>query len=398
MNNIFQPPDDEFWHRMFVFPAKINGINDQNLVQKTIVKFPATQLKKIFELMTGRDITADKEDLAFIIATQPDFFDLARSLYILEQFLTLVTLSTLEKIAEKENLEIPKSKSGAALEVFIHNYELLAVARLLSLSNRRSKRTHYILEGLDSEFSFQNYLGLLTEQIEDDISSPEKRARFDDPIIEENNILLSVKYEKSERKVEEFDNWHYDKPASWVILELDPSNEILSLKGEKNVFASSVVKTVSRVLTGRIEPPEEMEDPDISSFNINIDENITDILETQEEFQSEEFHISTKKWRSVAYADTPLAGNPTLIIKGEHISEAVNELKDIHNLDFTQSDPSEFTIEITYNYNGMEKSVFLTKKFDTDIKFKFERSISQQEEYIIRKNLTEIFKLAIKPT
>ncbi|MFX0174381.1 MAG: hypothetical protein ACFE9L_21090 [Candidatus Hodarchaeota archaeon] len=393
----FQLPSDDFWHKMLIFPEKIRGSDNPTLVQETIIKFPINQLRKFFNLVTGKDIKADREDLAFIIASQQEFSDLARCLYILEQTLSLVTAPILEKIAEKEKISIPKSKRGAAIEIFTHKKELLAVARILSLSSRRFKRTHYRLESIEPDFNIHDYVESLSKEIEEEVSFPEKRAKLDEPIVEENNILLSIKFEKTKRKVEEFDSWHYDKPAGWVILELNPQNNVLSLKGEKNVFAHTVVNVTSKVITGKDAPLEEIITPEIPSIDPDIDESINHIIETQETFNEDDFKITGKKWKRVIYEDTPLAGNPTVIIEGEGISEAINELKVNHNLDLTKYDPAGFSLELTYQYQGLEKTVIWEQSVGKTPRLKIEGSVSQNEEILVQKYLTEISN-RVKPS
>ena len=109
------------------------------------------------------------------------------------------------------------------------------------------------------------------------------------------------------------------------------------------------------------------------------------------EFEREEFEGLSNiesSWKKASFADLPLTGSPVLIVEGENVKKAVSELLRRYGLELKKIDLIELVIEITFQKDGVGKTVSYIIKSSVDAPY-FKGDIQQDEMIKLRKIIEE---------
>ncbi len=386
-NNDFTTlPSIDYWHEMQINPKTVVSRFDSEYAYERIAKFKPADLSIFFEKNTNRSASnLSKEELINLIFRR--HVDLKNTLVVIAQYSRFISKKVVQEYCRSIDVE-PEGRTMIQLALLLYNNEpdLLRRVRIASIGYniQTTYAYNFDLDSIESNLDEANTIHRIGELIEQELSTSDKRAElvehyFDDT---KETYRLFVKYEDREQCFEEWDGSQWVKPIDWIVVDYNPSDGFLNLRCRSQSRANSMVSIVSLGLSGRSDAFEELSIEDWS-----------DTLETHEitESETDEFKIMQYDIRKLRIENTSLANRPTVVMRGSNLDEAIQELKNTHNLDILSgAQITSFDIKISYEFQGVTDETTIRLNKETS-KLNFTKDTNEQAKKHLITYLKELF-------
>ncbi len=377
-------PSTEYWHRMRMNPETVmDNVNLHN-VEDLLGRFGLSDLDEFFSSTTGKTRSASK--VQFIRQLTRRFPVLTNTLIMVAQYAIWVAKNALIECCTECDIDTDGlTRQQLSLRLYNKAPEKLRRARISSIGHRLQTTHAFALarDGVETGIPDDDMLETISQGVEDELSTSEQRAEMIERYYDESKetYRMFVKYEDRERKIEEWDGGHYYKPVDWVIVDYHPLDGYASLRCRDEERAKTMACLLSRGLTGR----------DDSYTQIELQEwNNDSLLESKPEIDSEDFTVNEWDIRMLRIKDSALPNRPDISLRGLHLDETIEKLKEDHGLKLTHgAEIVSYEIRVDFEFKGVSDETIIRYSKNTG-NLGFAKETHEQVKKMILQSLPSI--------
>jgi hypothetical protein len=345
-------PSEEFWTSIGFEPRKIIGHIDGPAVRAGLTEWSSDDFVAVCaytgEIELGPQIR--RANIPGLV--QRNARKATSLLTLLSRYTEEVSSGALREVAALSGLD-PKgiARKTLALTLFLKDPELIRTASYRALTKGFQSARPFITEQVVSKSRLTSpaLLNRLEEGVSQAPSLQGKRVRIDRTETQRGSdvVRVFIKHEDAQRKVPEFDSYHWDKPILWTILTFYPKARGLEIQSSRRKVMADVAKVTARVVLGA----EGAYTP------LNPAAQVPETATTPPKTSVE---MVRQALRGLSGAEVELDGSPSLTIEGTEVSKAIRELRKFKGIDLTR-DIVGWEVRIAYKRQGVTKETTVSR-------------------------------------
>lgn len=363
-------PNEDFWINLGFDPKKVIGHINGPTVRKGLTGWSSKDLEKTLKYAKENHLNLINQPrdiiLGMISRNAPKS---AKFLTLLNKFVETVKPISIKKIAEQIQIDNNGlNKNSLALAIFFKDRELLKLIQLHSLTVglQRTYPFWTVEKFTKISVTSKKFKDTLIDELMKAPSLSNKRVRINrmETTRGSDSVTFYIEHEDERHYVNEWEDFHYDKPRKWILISLYTNLQGLEIRTAKKKVLDDTVKILGKICFGN---------PDSFAPFSKVSKEWADKVNMDELGITLENQIL----RSLTVEGVNLDGTPNLTLTGADILPAIKQLKSYKGIEFANITAweSHLTIkkdgivrQVTVNHKKHGKQLTLTPTVPLDFR------------------------------